>query len=109
MRGLVTLQQAKEHLRVDHDFDDKDIELKISGASSAIISYLKAGAKSFLNETKDTVIEDKVPDEIKIATLLLIGMLYKDRDGENMEKWLHGHLPFQVTALIYHLRVPTMA
>lgn len=105
---LVSLEYAKLHLRVDHDYDDKDIELKIAGASDALIRYLKSASKEFLDES-DNVIEDKVPFGLKCATLQLVGIMYKDRDGEMMKDWQHGYLPFSVTSLIYDMRTPSMA
>lgn len=108
MRNLITLDEAKEHLRVDHDFDDNDIELKISGVSGSIIAYLKSGADNFIDKDGNVIV-NSIPPEVKIASKLLLGMIYKDRDGEQMEKYQQGYLPFQVTCHIYHLRVPTMA
>ena len=38
--NLITLEEAKAHLLVDHDDDDSDIERKLQEASSAVLSYL---------------------------------------------------------------------
>lgn len=110
---LVTLEQASAHLRRDTDADDSDLILKIEGASKIILNYLKDGA-TFLNSNGD-IDEDSngligVPDEVRIATLILIGILYKDRDGDSeYNKWTQGNLPFMVTSLLYPLRNPAIS
>lgn len=108
MKMLISIEYAKRHLRIDHDADDSDIELKIAGASDALIRYLKEAAKEFINDSGD-IMDDKVPDGVKCAALQLVGMLYKDRDGGMMGKWVHGYLPFAVTSLIYDMRKPSVA
>jgi hypothetical protein len=118
---LVSLQQASDHLRRDTTDDDDDLELKIIGASASILNYLKSGA-TFLNSDGDVDYESDgtpvgVPYEVQIATLMLVGILYRDREGRDsmvtnyriMDKWQHGYLPLPVTSLLYPLRDPAMA
>lgn len=107
MKMLVSLEYTKMHLRVDNDSDDQDIELKIAGASDALIRYLADSAKIFLDD-QGNVIDNKIPYCLKSATLQLVGMLYKDRDGDMMDKWKQGYLPFAVTSLIYDMRKPVL-
>lgn len=108
MINLVTLDEAKEHLRVDHDADDSDIKLKIAGVSAIIIDYIKDGVKKIIDENGQPI-ESMELNRVKIAVLLLLGILYKDRDSEFMNQWQLGFLPDSVTALIYSLRTPTVA
>lgn len=97
---LVTLQEASEHLRRDTGDDDADLELKIKGASQAILSYLQdymlayefevdehgkaildsSGQKVYLIDSSGDYV---VRDEVKSAVLILVGLLYNDRDGED--------------------------
>lgn len=107
---LVTLAEAKSHLRVVQNDEDLDITLKIQAASAAVINYLKTGADAFL-DSSGLMIEDSsgfpgVPDEVRIATLYLIGVFYKDRDGQNVADWERGYLPATVVSLLYPLRDP---
>lgn len=44
MARLMTLAQAKAHLRVDDDLHNADIDLKVVQASDAILNYLKSRA-----------------------------------------------------------------
>ena len=101
---LVTLAEARDHLRSDSVDDDADLTIKIHAASGSVINYLKAPA--FIDET-GAIIESAVPFEVKAATLLLVGYLYKDRDDDG--EYQQGYLPRPVTALLYPLRDPALA
>lgn len=94
---LITVDEAKLHLRIDHDADDSDIELKILAASETLVQYVDW-----------TEIPDEIPAAMKAACLQLVGILYTDRDVEYMDKWQQGFLPFSVTNLIWHLRIPAI-
>lgn len=107
---LVNLDQAKAHLRVDHDEDDDDIQQKIEAASAAVVTYLKSGADSFV-DTSGEVIAD-VPQDVQFATLLLVGHFYKNREAQADDPvpvFGYGYLPRGVMALLYPYRIPTLA
>ena len=83
---LVSLEEAKDHLRVDNDDGDSDISLKIEAASQAVLNYI-APDQLFYNtggipdyDTGGVAID--IPGPIKAAVLLILGELYKNRDGE---------------------------
>lgn len=38
--NLITLEEAKAHLLVDHDDDDADIGRKLQEATAAVLTYL---------------------------------------------------------------------
>lgn len=102
---LVTLEEAKIHVRADGD-DDSDLTIKIHAASGAVINYLKRPA--FIG-ADGLVDESAVPYEVKAATLLMVGYFYKDRDNDENEEYQTGYLPRPVTALLYPLRDPALA
>src|SRR5690554_824373 len=96
--NLITLEEAKDHLLVDHDADDTDIERKIQEASEAVMTYLDGspigqpvrneqgaiqrnedGEIIYMRDAEDELI---VRYEIKAAVKLLVGELYKHREGE---------------------------
>lgn len=119
MNMLVTLQEAKDHLRIDTDDGDADLTLKIHGASGAVLNYLKGGNR-FVQEVDgdgNPVVDDdglpvyteEVLFEVKAAVLLLLGYLYKDRDNDKDHEYEQGFLPRPVTALLYPLRDPALA
>lgn len=121
----VTLCLAKDHLKVDHDEDDFEIERKIEAASSMVKSYIKttspyepardANDDPVLDSagySEDAYTEDgelAVRYEVQAATLLLVQLMY---DQTLHERYAHGHggfLPPEVSAILYPLRDPTFA
>jgi len=119
MTSLVTLAQAKAHLRVVHDADDADIELKIEAASGAVINYLKEAAETFVDSsgevimTTDSPPASTVPKVIQQAVLLLLGDFFKNRESKTEDpvigvEYGFGHLPRAVISLLYHYRSPTV-
>lgn len=105
---FITLAEAKDHLRVDDSEDDNDITLKTHAASGAVRNYLKSAASAYL-DADGAVIADAVPFEVKAATMLMLGYLYKDRDENANGAYEQGYLPKPVTALLYPLRDPAFA
>lgn len=121
---LVTLSEAKIHLKVDHDDEDSDITLKIQAASNAILKYLdnegviyeqatdSAGDLEY-DSAGDPVWEedssgDYVPRyEVKAACLLMVGTLYLNREGV-FPGTAPGYLPPAVLSLLYPLRDPVV-
>src|SRR3546814_1962271 len=85
---LVSLEAANAHLRVDHDEDDNDIALKLQAASAAVLRYLKTEGIADFVDSSGTLPEDSsgiveaVPADVRAATLLMLGYLYKDRDND---------------------------
>jgi len=111
---LITLDQAKAHLRIDSDDGDEELEEKIEEASAAVISYLKSAAEDFLDtsgEPRQSGGKPVVPWQVRAATLQLLTALYENRgeDGGAMSKFEQGYLPPSVTALLYPLRDPSLA
>lgn len=109
---LVTLQQARDHLRSDTNADDNDLTLKIHIASDAVINYLKGGADTFLDSAGDPL-EDSagdiigVPYAVQGAVLMLVDILYNQRDGGAV--FDPNYLPQPVVSLLYPLRDPALA
>jgi hypothetical protein len=120
---LVGIEDAKARLRIVHDAEDMDLELMIQQASAAVMNYLgkpldhysvSAGSDSDSEVSSDSESSSDgervrtVPAEVELATLLLVGILYRDRDGMEAKDWPHGYLPTPVTAFLYPLRDPAM-
>ena len=107
MTMLVTLDQAKLHLRVDHDSDDDDITLKVHAASASVLSYLKDNALNYVDSSG--VALGEIPYELQAATLLLLGALYGNRGEDGgTSSGFSNYLPPAVVSLLYPLRVPTV-
>lgn len=119
MTMLVTLEEAKLHLRVDHDLDDNDITLKIYAASAAVLEYIGDTQYMFLDtggeliefDTSDTSTE---PEQtalrtwhvVRQATLLLLGDMYSNRapTAQDVVHAGYGYLPRAVLALLFPYR-----
>jgi len=112
---LVTLQQASDHLRRDTTADDNDLTLKIHAASAAVMNYIQGpGIDGFTDSAGDVFVDSNgepldVPWEVKAATLLMVGYLYKNRDDNADDAFDRGYLPRPVTALLYPLRDPSLS
>lgn len=119
MIGLVSLAEAKLHLRIDDDGSagwpgDVDLELKIAGASVAILGYIAQSDPPFLDSSGSPFFDSAgdpigIPDDIKIATLLLVGIYDNGRNGEWGDNWDARYLPPAVLSLLYPYRMPSLA
>ncbi|MHC5644232.1 head-tail connector protein [Escherichia coli] len=107
MIELVTLEEAKMHLRIDDDYGDSDLTLKIQGGSAAILSYIQ-GSRSLIVDDTGNLIDGEPLTRVQTALLVLLGYLDRNRGGEEEEKLKQGELPFSVSMLIYDLRKPTI-
>jgi hypothetical protein len=106
---LVSVQDAANHLRCDTD--DPMVAFYVDAASALVLNYLKAGADIFLDTTGQVPLDTNgdpldVPYEVRAATLLQVGYLYKQRDSS--DDYQMGYLPPAVTALLYPLRDPAL-
>jgi hypothetical protein len=111
---LVTLDEVRAGLRIEDtggDSPDEEpvwLELLITAASRAILAYLKSGTETFV-DTGGLPIPDEVPAQVKAATIMLVGYIYREPDGDEAKAFAHGTLPFPVTAMIYQMRDPALA
>jgi hypothetical protein len=76
--ALITLEQAKAHLRVVSVDEDDDIDRKIEQAGAIVLDYLKGQAVSGWNDGSVTV-----PRVVEAATLVMLTHLYENR-GDDM-------------------------
>lgn len=108
---LVTLQQAKDHLRIDTTDGDTDITAKVRAASAAIVRYLKEPVfwtdSSGQIEIDSAGVAVDVPEDVQLATLLLVGYFDRQRDEDEAGSYAEARLPQPVRALLPE-RVPTI-
>lgn len=83
---LTTLEAAKDNLDVDHDLDDRKITRMVLHASSLILNYLKTDGSIWGHGSPPELgspVDIDVPPLVEAATLLTIGALYENRDGQD--------------------------
>lgn len=107
MIELVTLDEVKDHCRIDGDHSNNDLTGKIRAASSAIIRFCQ-GSRDKIVDTNNRPLESEECSLAKEATLRLVTKLYNDPDGTTVQNLKQGELPFDVTMLIWELRLPTI-
>lgn len=78
--SLVTLEVAKNHLRIEAAYTDEDgnIARKVAQASSILLNYLKVATDNWQDSSGEPV---DVPPLIEAAVLLILGALYENVDG----------------------------
>lgn len=110
---LVSVARIREALRLDDAESDTLISVYISAASRAVVRYLKGQAGTLLtidsppNSPPDDL--TGVPEDIQMATILLVGHFYRNPDADPDHDFEQGYLPRPVTALLYPLRDPAIA
>lgn len=109
MTVIITLPQAKNHLRVDTDDEDVDIQAKVDSATAAVLNYLKVDDLSVLASGSPPTIPTRVMNASVAACLLMVGYLYRQRDNDTDHEYETGYLPRPVTALLYPFRDPACA
>ena len=70
---MITLEQAKLHLRVDHDAEDALIQSLIDASIAAVADYL---------ETDVTTLTADMPTPVEAAVLLQVADLYENREAQ---------------------------
>jgi hypothetical protein len=76
--ALITLAQAKRHIRVDGSDDDTDIAEKIEEASHIVLDYLKVDDSMWQDSTGAPL---DVPGTVQAAVKIVFGNLYAYREG----------------------------
>lgn len=113
---LVTLQEAKTHLRVD-DCDvnvESDISMKMEAASDRVIDYIDQGIVKYQNTAGNFIDEDSAgnwlaPNPVKAAVLLLLGYLWNQRDQDAAKEFDGGELPRPVRSMLRTYRKTVVA
>lgn len=81
---MLTLEQTKLHLRVDHDDEDALI--------TALIATATAATGDYLNVT--TALDSTAAAPIKSAALLMVADLYENREAQT-ERQLYRNTTFE--------------
>ena len=121
MTLLVTLEEAKAQLAMDHDADDDMITLQIEAASAAILAHIGDAQDLFLDTGGDELELDEATEQPALrarhlcrqATLMMVGEFFRNREPAATdvvpERFGYAYLPRAVVALLASLRTPTIA
>ncbi|ELM0346639.1 phage gp6-like head-tail connector protein, partial [Escherichia coli] len=100
MTALLTLEEIKAHLRVDHDADDDMLMDKVRQATAVLLAYIQGSRDKVIREDGE-LIPGEALTRMKGAAMRLTGMLYRNPDLAEREDLVQGELPFSVSVLIY--------
>jgi hypothetical protein len=98
--GLITLAQAKQHLRPPGNIDDERISRMIEEATAITLDFIKEPMDAF-QASDGTPVE--VPGTVRSACLMILDALYDNADGTK------NPLSPAVIALLEMHRMPTVA
>ncbi len=106
MTPFATLDEVKQHLRIDESDADGDLTLKLEAASERIALHLN-GVSPFLPVVEGAAAQ--VRPIVRAAVLLLVGYLYRYPSGDEKKAFDDGRLPAPITALLAPLRRRVLA
>lgn len=101
MGALVTVDRAKSHLEIDWFDNDEELALKISDASDTIIDYLKRPDHGWTETT--------APGQVQAAVLLVLGALWREREGVGQNAEDLDPISPAVVSLLRRMRDPALA
>lgn len=112
MTSLVSLDDAKMHLRIETTDFDTDIAMKIEQATELCLEWIaRRGDEPAVDG--DPVVpwdETTVPPPIQAAILMQLSQLYDDRNaGKVVNEIGRGYLTPTVVALLHRFRKPVLA
>ena len=80
---VVTVEEAKAHLRIDHDDEDACLESLITQAQAVAEDYCRV---SFPNEA---------PEPVRLAVLLMLSHYYENRDNPDKQVYVTMRIAFE--------------
>lgn len=89
---IVTEDEVKIHLRIQHDEEDEYISSLIAQAQAAAEDYCRVQ------------FSDPAPEPVRLAVLLMVSHFYENRDNPDRQVYLTMRMAFQ--NLLYPYRDP---
>lgn len=90
---IVTVDEVKVHLRIQHDEEDGYIGSLIAQAQAATEDYCRVQ------------FSEPAPGPVRLAVLLMVSYFYENRDNPDRQVYLTMRMAFQ--NLLYPYRDPT--
>lgn len=100
-----TVSEVQQHLNLIDGVDSNSyLEILIEAASESVCNYVQGNIRNEHGE---------IYAVLKSATLLLVGDMYENREGNTQEEQIdprhgYGYLPIMVTRLLIPLRRPVV-
>lgn len=108
---LVTLAQAKKHLKIVNDAENDDIYLKLEQATYLCLEYIWRDDDDWV-DTMASWTKDTVPRSVQAAVLTQLGELYRFRGDDDVKTQPDreaGFLAPMVKAYLHRFRDPAIA
>ena len=83
---VVTVDEVKTHLRIQHDEEDDYLETLIAQAQATAENYCRVFFET---------IYDPVPEPIRLALLLMIGHYYENREVSDKQTYITMRIAFE--------------
>lgn len=90
---ILTVDEVKTHLRIQHDEEDE------------LISTLIAQAQAVAEDYCRTQFPDAAPEPVRLAVLLMVSHYYENRDNPDKQVYVAMRIAFE--NLLYPHRDPT--
>ena len=98
---IITLEEVKTHLRIEHDEEDEYLNGLILQAQAAAEDYCRVSFEPYLNEDGE---ETDPPEPVRLALLLFVCFYYENRDIPDMTTYKAMRMAFD--SLLYPYRDP---
>ena len=89
---ILTIEEVKAHLRIQHDEEDELIESFIAQAQAVAEDYCRVQ------------FEDTAPEPVRLAVLLMVSHYYENRDNPDRQVYMTMRIAFE--NLLYPYRDP---
>ena len=99
---IVTLNELKTHLRIQHDEEDEYLESLLAQAQTAAENYCRVKFDPIYYEGNSTDVDSLEP--VRLAILLMASFYYENRDIPDMTTYKAMRMAFD--SLLYPYRDP---
>ena len=90
---VLTVDEAKQHLRIEYDEEDELIEKLIQQAQAAAEDFCRVSFE-----------DDTAPEPVRLAVMLMVSHYYENRD--NPDRAVYGTMRIAFENLLYPYRDP---